>query len=120
MQAFSRAPLNATLDIVVVTYLLYTPIDTLADDAKTGGALCIKTGTVLAYVGFATEALAKEFCTRWAMEEAKIITASELGVDYPVLAQDIRTIVRFPDASTLATYMAAPGVFPCDQYFVST
>jgi len=100
----------------MLTYLVYSPTETLEGGVKVGGPLCIKTGSLLAYVGFATLSLGEEFCANWGIKNATIVLASELRASKE-LNPDIKTVVRFPDAATLARYKTAPGIFPCEQYF---
>jgi hypothetical protein len=101
------------------TYLLCTPILELEGGNKCGGPIYIKTGSIMTYVGFATEALAAEFCAQWNPDlEVDIILASELGVNYPIDMPEIQKIVRFPDAQTLQAYMEDNQAFPYERYFV--
>ena len=100
----------------MLTYIVYSPSETLEGGVKVGGPLCIKTGSSLAYVGFATLALGKEFCAHWGIQNAKVVLASELRPSEE-LDPGIKTVVRFPDTATLAKYKTAPEVFPCEQYF---
>lgn len=101
----------------MLTYVVYSPVEMVEDGAKVGGPLCIKTGSLQAYVGFATPALAKEFCAHWGIQNAKFVPFSELTASSEV-NPDIKTVVRFPDAATLARYKAAPELFSCEQYFI--
>jgi hypothetical protein len=98
--------------------LLYTPT---VEDAGgfTGGALCIKTRSGQAYIGFATESLAKAFRARRKIPDSvTIIPASELGGRFPMPAPLAAKVVLFSTPQILNAYFADPQAFPCEDYFV--
>jgi hypothetical protein len=98
--------------------LLYTPM--LEDTGGfAAGVLCIKTRSVRAYIGFSTEVLAKEFCSRRQMPDSvKIIPASELGGRYRTRMPMATKVVLFSTLESLNAYFADPQAFPCEKHFV--
>ena len=101
------------------TYLIYTPVAGKRKSPQYGGPMCIKTNSVQAYLGFATENLARQFCKKMRIgSPTQIIEATEIGPKFPSLLPDVHFAVRISDSAVLDTYFANPATFPCEQYLV--
>ena len=100
------------------TYVLYTPAQDQGG-AQLGGVVRIKTGAVTsAYVGFASETLAKEFCEHSHIGPPTIIVESKLvNSGLPSTVKE-KFVLRFPDAETLCAYFTNRDSFPYGQFLV--
>jgi hypothetical protein len=100
------------------TYVLYTPAQE-RDGAQFGVVVRIKTGTLTsAYIGFASEALAKEFCERSHTGPPTIIVESKrINSELPSAVEE-KFVLRFPNAETLHAYFTDRDSFPYNQFLV--
>ena len=104
---------------MATTFVLYTPIEERAG-LRSGGLISIKTGRLSsAYLAFASEALAQEFCARSKLPaNTLILDARRLGPEFPVSPM-LPAAMRFPDQQALESYFDAPEKFSCEQHLVS-